>query len=61
MSKAASDVLSSKLKVHGRIRSTPMTAVSPAGTNGLLSKVTVMRDSTTVFENMNSALTVLRR
>ena len=38
-----------------------MTTVSPAGTNGLLSEVTVMRDSITVFEPSNSVLTVLRR
>jgi hypothetical protein len=41
--------------------STPVTTVSPAGTNGLLSEVTLMRDSITVFETLNSAPKVLRR
>ena len=41
--------------------STPVTAVSPAGTNGLLNEVAVVSDSISVFENMNSVLTVLPR
>ena len=38
-----------------------VTAVSPAGTNGLLNEVTAVRDSMAVLENMNSVLTLLSR